>query len=71
MAYRHHLTFSTGYKGSSNIHKWPWDIMHSLMSVSLVSWPENQGILFFVYFSFQMNQISFMVAQANAVLQTH
>ena len=37
-----------------------------------MSWPENQGILF-LYISqiFQMNQISFMVAQVNAVLLIH
>ena len=35
----------------------------------IMSWPENQGNLF-LYISqiFQMNRISFMVAQINAVL---
>ena len=38
-----------------------------------MSWPENQGILFFLYIFqiFQMNQIYFMVAQVNAVLLIH
>ena len=39
-----------------------------------MSWPENQGILFFIdYISqiFQMNRISFMVAQVHAVLLIH
>ena len=39
----------------------------------LLSWPENQGILFFIYISqiFPMNWISLMVAQVNAVLLIH
>ena len=35
-----------------------------------MSWPENQGILFFLYISktLQMNRISFMASLLNAVL---
>ena len=39
-------------------------------SLILLSWPENQGILFFLYISqtLQMNRISFMASLLNAVL---
>ena len=43
-----------------------------LLCTLYLSWPENQGI-YFLYISqiFQMNWISFMVAQVNAVLLIH
>ena len=35
----------------------------------LLSWPENQGILFFyISQTFQVNRISFMASHINAVL---
>ena len=37
--------------------------------LKLMSWPENQGILFFyISQTFQMNRISFMASHLNAVL---
>ena len=40
-----------------------------LSSLRNVSWPENQGILFFyISQTFQMNWISFMASHINAVL---
>ena len=47
------------------------DIIYDLGIYELfMSWPENQGIIFFFYISqtFQMNRISFMASHINAVL---
>ena len=39
------------------------------MRSMLLSWPENQGILFFyISQTFQINRISFMASHINAVL---
>ena len=47
-------------------------IIMVIVCILVMSWPENQGI-YFLYISqtFQMNWISFMVAQVNAVLLIH
>ena len=45
------------------------NVQHTIKLVIHVSWPENQGILFFYIFqTFQMNRISFMASHINAVL---
>ena len=50
-----------------------FDLLKAMVSKEpiLVSWPENQGILFFLFYisqTLQMNRISFMAFLLNAVL---
>ena len=47
-----------------------WDTKET--TIHIMSWPENQGILFFyISKTLQMNRISFMASLLNAVLQIH
>ena len=45
------------------------DILYYISGFIVMSWPENQGILFFyISETLQMNRISFMASLLNAVL---
>ena len=44
-------------------------LKNSGCDILIMSWPENQGILFFyISQTFQMNRVSFMASHLNAVL---